>query len=455
MESQEIRLLFVVLPAILGLAIVAYVGVKVAASRTDFLRALRGWIVVAMVAALGLYWVGELLAWTDSAAIVEWKPAGDLGFVIFATWLAVCMSALGTKYRSLNHANEFKVWIKKHPINAISAWGLTGLAAVCLSLVVDHYDSGDKQTIWLVLPAAAYLLASIAIVLTHHYQGSTWKNAPRPTRRGQPRMMLLATSWILIPAVVLTLGVTGELESLLGDYNPYSWILVVLLGVLARAITMTRFVAMVIDQEVEGVRREGFREYDIPRGAYLIHDERSDAAFALFSDLTSLPLRPDAEMPGMEASASATLMYLIPQGLIITREFPEKVRERHNLQVTPIIWLTESTGERRIAPTSLSMLTDTMVRFMETNPNSIILLEGIEYISTFNDFKKVLRFLDALNEAAWVTKARLILTVNPKAFATKDLALLERDRNVIRGPAGVEDLKVESRIPTAPSGGPQ
>jgi hypothetical protein len=79
-----------------------------------------------------------------------------------------------------------------------------------------------------------------------------------------------------------------------------------------------------------------------------------------------------------------------------------------------------------------------------------VLLEGIEYICTYNDFKKVLRFLDNLNETAWMTKARLILTVNPRAFNTKDLALLERDRNVIRGPAGVLNLKVESRIPAAP-----
>ena len=157
----------------------------------------------------------------------------------------------------------------------------------------------------------------------------------------------------------------------------------------------------------------------------------------------TLPLRPDAEIPGTEDSASATLEFLIPKGLVVTREFPEVIRERYNIQVTPIIWLTESPGEMRIAPTSLAMLTDTIIRFMESNPNSIVLLEGVEYLVTFNDFKRVLKALDSLNETAWITKSRLLVAVHPKAFEERDLALLERDRKVLRGAADIEELKRE------------
>ncbi len=118
----------------------------------------------------------------------------------------------------------------------------------------------------------------------------------------------------------------------------------------------------------------------------------------------------------------------------------------YKIQVTPIIWLTESPGERRIAPTSLTVATDTMMRFMESNPNSIVLLEGLEYLVTFNDFKKVVKSLDSLNESAWITRARLIIAVNPMAFDEKDLALLERDRTVLKGDQGIEELKRESRV---------
>jgi hypothetical protein len=73
-------------------------------------------------------------------------------------------------------------------------------------------------------------------------------------------------------------------------------------------------------------------------------------------------------------------------------------------------------------------------------------MEGIEYIMTFNEFRKVLRALDSLNEIAWITKARLLVAVHPKAFDGKDLAMLERDRTILRGTSGIDELKRESMI---------
>jgi len=232
------------------------------------------------------------------------------------------------------------------------------------------------------------------------------------------------------------------------DWNPYGWLMVLLFTAIVRSISSTKFAGLVIDPEIEDVKRSGFRIFDIPRGVYLIEDQKPVAAFGLFSELVTLPLSPDAEVPGKEASASATIEFLIPQGLVVTREFPDNIRKSYNLQVTPMIWLTETPGELRIAPTSLAVLTDTLIRFMEKNPNSIVLVEGLEYVITFNDFKKVARSLDSLNETAWVTKGRLLICMDPRAFDEKDLALLERDRRVVKGAAGIDELKRESHVET-------
>jgi hypothetical protein len=62
----------------------------------------------------------------------------------------------------------------------------------------------------------------------------------------------------------------------------------------------------------------------------------------------------------------------------------------------------------------------------------------------------VLGSLDALNETAWITKARLPIAINPKAFDQKDLAMLERDRMVLRGSDDIGLLRRDSRIRTAP-----
>lgn len=444
MVSEGARLVFVGLPAMIGLVTIGYLTVLIVRDRVGFFRALRGWLVISLTVGLAMFWVNEVLRWSGLSDHSKLDSFASVGLAILSTWLALGISALGTKYRRLNHTDEFLTWLKEHQLNEVSAWGLIGLAVLFAELLYISGAPGEVNGLLVKLPGGAYLIASVLLMI-----GLWIRHAARPrapSREGaSSHMTLIAGSWLGITAVVILLGAPFASEGPTADYNPLDWILLVLSVVLWRAIWGTRMVALVIDPDAESVRKEGFREYDIPRGSYLIHDERSDAAFVLFTELISLPLRPDALIPGKETTAAETLEFLIPKGLVITREFPEKVRKKHKLQTTPIIWLTESPGERRIAPTSLAMLTDTIVRFMESNPNSIVLLEGIEYICTFNDFRKVLRFLDALNEAAWLSKSRLLLTVNPKAFDTRDLALLERDRNVIVGAQGVGNLKVESR----------
>jgi hypothetical protein len=322
--------------------------------------------------------------------------------------------------------------------------------AVVLITVTWVSDLGTEtlleRHLWLTVLVAIYILAMIASDL---FLSMKWTRIGRIsgiTREAKISVVLFTIAWIGTPSVEfvfdIILGAGYNWEHL----NPHNWILMLLFAALMRATLTSQLMAIVVDPEVETAKMGGFRSYDIPRGVYLVYDEKGDAALSLFSELVTMPLRPDAEITGREESAAATLQFLIPSGLVVTREFPEGIRKRHNLQVTPIIWLTESPGERRIAPTSLAVLTDTIVRFMESNPNSIVIVEGIEYIVTYNDFKKVLRSLDSLNETAWVTKGRLLVAVNPRAFDDRDLALLERDRKVLRGPASIEELKRESRI---------
>jgi hypothetical protein len=235
------------------------------------------------------------------------------------------------------------------------------------------------------------------------------------------------------------------------DYNPYSWIMVLLFATIVESISSKGFTGLIVDPEIEDVRRSGFRVFDIPRGVYLIEDEKPRSAFELFAELVTLPLNPEAELPAKEATASETLEFLIPQGLIVTREFPETIRKNFDIHVTPIIWLTETPGDMRVAPTSLTVLTDTIIRFMENNPNSIVLIEGVEYAVTFNDFKKVLKSLDSLNETAWVTRSRLLISIDPRAFDEKELANMERDRKVVKKAEGISELKRESRLPPQPT----
>jgi hypothetical protein len=438
---------FDIVPSVLGLIIVTFAVYLILRRREEFFSAIRGWIIALFVLALAALWALELLDDYTGGWYHRYHAAVDVTFIVVAAWLSVCTVTLTTIYRRFGSFAHFANWLRKSPVNIITAWGTIGLVLVAVAWILNPEVDADPDA-WLGVTAAvsAYLVVSIGLNFALPMRSQRSGGMGAISKNARSDMYLLAGAWMGIPAVELVFDLVLELRFGYEEYNPYSWLMVGLFVVVVRSVTSKEFTAIIVDPEVESTARSGFRGFDIPRGIYFFEGDSGDAAFKLFSELVSFPLRPDIDLSGKEDSASDTLQFLIPSGLVVTREFPENVRKAYGLEVTPIIWLTESQGERRIAPTSIAVLTDTMIRFMESNPNSIVLLEGVEYLTTFNDFKRVLKSLDSLTETAWVTRARLIISVDPKAFDSKELATLERDRKVLRGAAAVEELKKESRI---------
>jgi hypothetical protein len=130
-----------------------------------------------------------------------------------------------------------------------------------------------------------------------------------------------------------------------------------------------------------------------------------------------------------------------PQGLIVTRQFPKDVRARYFLQTTPIMWLSTVSGTDNMDPAKLSLLTDHLVNFMEKSHNGAILVEGLEYLVTTNDFSRVLRAVDRWTETAMVSNSRLIISIDRRSFDEKELAMLERNREIVR-PDASETWKI-------------
>lgn len=120
------------------------------------------------------------------------------------------------------------------------------------------------------------------------------------------------------------------------------------------------------------------------------------------------------------------------QGLVITRKHPMEVRIDYMIQTTPIIWLTSIPGKDNIDPSKLSLLTDMIVNFIEKSQNGVVIVDGLEYLVTANDFSRVIRAIDRWSEVVMANNSRLVISANPKAFDQKELALLERNREVVK-----------------------
>lgn len=441
------------LPSVLGLILIAYALLQINREKMHFFEAARSWIMIGFMTALTFLWLIEFARTILGGPLNENRAYVDFTFIVVAIWLSTCMVALSTVYRRYNSIEHLSAWLKEHPVNIMTAWGAIAIG-VLVPVWFTDLTTKDALTAngWVLILVLVYLVLSMAIDALLALSARTKHLLPRLSRVVRRDMELIAIAWMGIPVTEFFLDVVLGIRFGVENYNPYSWVMVLLFAAIVESISSKGFTGLIVDPEIEDVKRSGFRVFDIPRGVYLIEDEKPKSAFSLFSELVTLPLSPEAEIPAKEASASETLEFLIPKGLVVTREFPETIRKSFNIQVTPIIWLTESPGEMRVAPTSLAVLTDTIIRFMENNPNSIVLIEGVEYEVTFNDFKKVLKSLDSLNETTWVTRSRLVISIDPRAFDEKELANLERDRKVVKKAEGIEELKKESRVAARPGG---
>jgi hypothetical protein len=113
-------------------------------------------------------------------------------------------------------------------------------------------------------------------------------------------------------------------------------------------------------------------------------------------------------------------------GLSVTRMFPEKFRESYEVGDASVLWLSNIGKEDAIRPKDLEKLSLSMEKFV-TETGGVVMLDGLEYLITNNNFIIVLRLLQSLRDMVAINNATLIVNVNPATLDSNQLNLLERE----------------------------
>ena len=120
------------------------------------------------------------------------------------------------------------------------------------------------------------------------------------------------------------------------------------------------------------------------------------------------------------------------RGLFITREFPDRLRSNYNLSGASIVWLTHVIGRDCIEPTKTNLILNRIVSFTRDNSPSIIMLDGIEYLINQNSFDVIIGFLNHIRDLIIIRNCVLAVAVDPNTLDSKELALVERNLQVIK-----------------------
>jgi len=142
-------------------------------------------------------------------------------------------------------------------------------------------------------------------------------------------------------------------------------------------------------------------------GCYLVKEKKPDLAYQLLKQLLGEGLH----------------------GMVITRQYPDRVRGDHGLAPeVKVLWLSHTPGEDYHNPTAIGMLAKTISRFIEDEKGeAVVLLNGLEYLVVNNGFLRTLMFVEHVNEFVMQRKAVVIISMNPEAIQEKELAMLERN----------------------------
>ncbi|UCE80511.1 MAG: DUF835 domain-containing protein [Methanobacteriota archaeon] len=149
------------------------------------------------------------------------------------------------------------------------------------------------------------------------------------------------------------------------------------------------------------------RKYTLETGySYLIKEEIPDQSFDMFAD---------AHRHGVPS-------------LCVTREYPEKVKEKYDLHGAPFLWLSmDQQKSYSRDPSNLALLYSDIKTFTIENPGCILLLSGVEYLVSQNGFSKVLKLLQHLNDKVAVTDSVLLVPISPLTLLEQNLKMLEKE----------------------------
>lgn len=116
------------------------------------------------------------------------------------------------------------------------------------------------------------------------------------------------------------------------------------------------------------------------------------------------------------------------RGMCISRESPDKLSSDFETGDSMLIWLTDDAelGESTVSsrPLDISIKVD---EFLKAGENSIILLDGLQYIVNEHGFKSAIRLIATLKDRVARSNSLLLIPIMPQSFEDVQMGLLESE----------------------------
>lgn len=146
-----------------------------------------------------------------------------------------------------------------------------------------------------------------------------------------------------------------------------------------------------------------------PGNVYLVEERRPKASFDLFEH-------------GLSSGCC---------GMVVTRELPKRLMSERNIGNSRVVWLTNLVGDGRINPTAIGILMSQLRSFVESHEKTVVIIDGLEYLISLNTYDRMLQFMNQLRDVVVTNESSLVVPVDPRTLSERELAMLERNLEVL------------------------
>jgi hypothetical protein len=167
--------------------------------------------------------------------------------------------------------------------------------------------------------------------------------------------------------------------------------------------------ASVLPSVEDHVLKDGSVRITKGRGT-IVEDPKSNLSFELFARLIA-----------PEESETRRV------GYILSRRAPTAIREEFGFKDVRITWIATGAGLEVMDPTKPGLMAHAVMEFLSKTKNGVVLIDGIESVMVYNDFNRAVRMLEQINDFVMQYQGYLIVPIDPKAFDSREKALLMRN----------------------------
>lgn len=123
------------------------------------------------------------------------------------------------------------------------------------------------------------------------------------------------------------------------------------------------------------------------------------------------------------------------RGIIITRNHPEKFCSNIMSRKIDMYWLSAEDFDYVIHPWETNLIIRTVGKFIAHDNKGIVLLNGLEYLSTYNESHVILNTIFRMVKLIANTEAKFLITIDPIALGNQFITTIKNKSEIVLLPS--------------------